>query len=71
MSRAMGQLGEALPRVGMPLVLPPHGVVLMQLMLDCACQLNTFLPTQACSQLPLLEVLLSSKDSLATQLVVS
>ena len=54
-SRAMGQLGEALASRGMPLVLPPHGVVLMQLVLNCTSQLNALLPTQACSTLHLTE----------------
>ena len=38
------QPGEALGWLGMPLVSPPHGMVLIKLMLYCACQFNTFLP---------------------------
>ena len=37
MSRSLGQLGEALSIVRMPLILPPHGMMLMQLVLDCTC----------------------------------
>lgn len=38
-----GKLGKALG-LGMPLVPPPHGMMLMQLVLYGSCQLNTFLP---------------------------
>ena len=45
-SRPLGQLGVALASVGMPLVLPPHSMMLVQLMLYCTRQLHTFLPVQ-------------------------
>ena len=47
MSRSLCHLGEALFRVWMPLVFPPHSMMLMQLVLNCTCQFYTLLPASS------------------------